>query len=357
MSRSLFAAAAVLLASLPSFASDPPTPKEGVLPVGADGRPLNLDFETGTLQDWTAEGDAFLDQPIEGDTVSRRRGDMKSQHQGRFWVGGYERKGDDAQGTLTSAPFKVTHPWATFLIGGGYHPTTCAELVRQDTGEVFSRTSGIGEENLRPVAVDLRQQMGKEIFIRLVDRQTGHWGHINFDNFRFHASMPNVPPRPPVTEPAKADEYKYAGLPPEQAAKVMTVPEGFTVTLFAGEPDVHQPVAFCIDDRGRLWVAEAYCYPQRKPFPGPLLPEAERANGDRIVIFEDTDGDGKFDKRTVFMEGFNLLSGLEVGFGGVWVGAAPYFMYVPIDASGDKPAGPPQVLRSTAGTGKTRMKP
>ena len=45
----------------------------------------------------------------------------------------------------------------------------------------------------------------------------------------------------------------------------MTVPEGFTVTLFAGEPDVHQPIAFCIDDRGRLWVAEAYGYPRRQP--------------------------------------------------------------------------------------------
>jgi putative membrane-bound dehydrogenase-like protein len=138
--------------------------------------------------------------------------------------------------------------------------------------------------------------------------------------------------------------FKYAGLPPEKAAQVMTVPEGFTVTLFAGEPDVHQPVAFCIDDRGRLWVAEAYCYPTRKPFPGLLLPEAERAGGDRILIFEDTDGDGKFDKKAVFMEGFNLLSGIEVGFGGVWVGAAPYFAFIPVDASGDKPAGPPQIL-------------
>ena len=41
----------------------------------------------------------------------------------------------------------------------------------------------------------------------------------------------------------------------------MTVPEGFKVTLFAGEPDVHQPIALCLDDRGRLWVAEAYSYP------------------------------------------------------------------------------------------------
>ena len=45
----------------------------------------------------------------------------------------------------------------------------------------------------------------------------------------------------------------------------MTVPEGFKVTLFAGEPDIHQPIAFAIDDKGRLWVAEAYSYPIRVP--------------------------------------------------------------------------------------------
>src|SRR2546421_70861 len=148
------------------------TPPEGVLPTGADGRPLNLDFETGTLKDWTADGDAFQGQPIRGDTVSRRRTDMKSRPQGNYWIGGWERAGDKPQGTLTSVPFKVTHPWASFLVGGGPYPTTCVELVRRDTGEVFSRTSGMEEENLRRVAVDLRPQLGKEMFIRLVDRHS-----------------------------------------------------------------------------------------------------------------------------------------------------------------------------------------
>ncbi len=69
-----------------------------------------------------------------------------------------------------------------------------------------------------------------------------------------------------------------------------------------------------------------------------------KEKGDRILIFEDTNGDGVFDKRTVFMEGLNLVSGIEVGFGGVWIGAAPYLMYIPIDKSGDKPAGPPKIL-------------
>ena len=73
-------------------------------------------------------------------------------------------------------PFKVTHPWASFLVGGGPWPETCVELVRKDTKEVFSRTSGVEEENLRRVAVDLPPHMGKEIFIRLVDKHSGRLG-------------------------------------------------------------------------------------------------------------------------------------------------------------------------------------
>ncbi|MBI1314950.1 c-type cytochrome [bacterium] len=115
------------------------------------------------------------------------------------------------------------------------------------------------------------------------------------------------------------------GLQPEDAAKAITVPAGFAVQLAAGEPLVHQPVAFTIDHRGRLWVAEAYTYPQRA---------ADGEGKDRIIILEDKDLDGSFESRKVFIEGLNLVSGLEVGFGGVWVGAAPYLMFIP-DRDGD----------------------
>jgi putative membrane-bound dehydrogenase-like protein len=332
MIRIAFPLISLLVLALQSSAAAPAEGPEGVLPVGADGKPLNLDFETGTLKDWIAEGDAFKGQPIEGDTVFPRRSDMHSQHQGRFWIGTFERFGDRPQGTLTSVAFKVTHPWASFLVAGGPHETTCVELVRKDTGKVFSRTSGLEEENLRRVALDLRPHLGKEIFVRVVDRHSGHWGHINFDDFRFHSTEPKVPARPITLVP---DTYKYAGLPPKRAAEVMTVPEDFTVKLFAGEPDVRQPIAMCLDDRGRVWVAEAYSYPIRRP---------DKEAKDRIVIFEDTDGDGTFDKRTVFMEGLNLVSGLEVGFGGVWIGAAPYLMFVPMKPGEDRPAGEPRIL-------------
>ena len=121
------------------------------------------------------------------------------------------------------------------------------------------------------------------------------------------------------------------GLEPLAAAENMSVPEGFRVQLAAGEPMVHQPIAMCFDHKGRLWVAEAHTYPQRAP---------DGEGKDKILIFEDTDKDGVFDKSKVFIEGLNLVSGMEVGFGGVYVGAAPYLMFIP-DKDGDDKPDPP----------------
>ena len=204
-------------------AQDPPAPgkvEAGVLPKGANGKPLNLDFETGTLQDWTAEGAAFAGQPVKGDAVFARRKDMKSEHTGTFWVGSFENpQGDAPTGTLTSVPFEVTHPWGAFLIAGGATDETCVEIVRADTNEVIHRAVGTQIENLRRAVVDLQKHLGKSIFIRLVDRGTGGWGHLNFDDFRFFQEKPYLPPQRP------ADLLEFAGLSPEDAAKVMTVPQ------------------------------------------------------------------------------------------------------------------------------------
>jgi len=127
-------------------------------------------------------------------------------------------------------------------------------------------------------------------------------------------------------------------LPPGQAAATMRLPPGFKATLFAGEPDLVQPMAFTFDDRGRVWVVECLSYPTWKA-PGPGV-----KGSDRVTIFEDTDRDGKHDKRTVFLDNGLNVSGIEVGFGGVWLTAVPYLLFVP-DANGDdKPDGPPQVV-------------
>ena len=153
MPRSLAAVCICVILPVTIHAADP-----GVLPLGADGKALNLDFETGTLKDWTAEGEAFKGQPVKGDTVAPRRGDQKSNHQGDYWIGGYEKLGDKPEGTLTSAPFKVTHPWASFLIGGGPHATTRVELITKDDGKVYFRASGEEDETMHRVVVEFERR-------------------------------------------------------------------------------------------------------------------------------------------------------------------------------------------------------
>ena len=120
---------------------------------------------------------------------------------------------------------------------------------------------------------------------------------------------------------------------PQEAVRSFKAPPGFNVTLFAAEPKVCQPIALAFDDRGRLWVAECFSYPKW----------SQDAKGkDRILIFEDTDGDGTFDKRTVFWDRAYNLTGIQIGHGGVWACCAPHLLYLPI-LEGDR-AGKPEVV-------------
>jgi putative membrane-bound dehydrogenase-like protein len=119
-------------------------------------------------------------------------------------------------------------------------------------------------------------------------------------------------------------------LPADKAAKDMVLPDGFRASVFAAEPDVVQPISFTIDARGRLWVAEALNYGTWQP-----------TGKDRIVILENKNGKVS---RKVFYEGFNYITGLEVGFGGVWVVSPPKLYFVPMKEGEDKPSGEPQVL-------------
>ncbi|MFK7846750.1 MAG: PVC-type heme-binding CxxCH protein [Rhodothermales bacterium] len=325
------------------------------LPVVQEGRALNLGFEEGTLRDWTAEGEAFGAIPVEGDVLILRTGDTRSNHTGSFWMSSIEENGHRAKGTLSSVPFKITQPYASFQVAGGALAGSRVELVDAQSNEVFFKISGHDNESMRPVVVDLQDKQSDEMFIRLVDDEDGVSGlpyirdnklaYISFDEFQFYSQRPTFPNEFKTSDiyimPAIL-EVPHAGLNPQKAAEAMEVPEGFKITLAAAEPDVVRPITFTHDDKGRLWVVEAHTYP---------VPAPEGEGRDRILIFEDTNGDGVLDSRKVFIEGLNLVSGMELGFGGVWVGAAPYLLFIPRD--GDKPAGPPEIRLDGWGTRDT----
>jgi hypothetical protein len=130
-------------------------------------------------------------------------------------------------------------------------------------------------------------------------------------------------------------EYRRGGeslsipepLPASASMRHMRLPRGFRVELFASEPDIVKPISMAFDGRGRLWVIESLDYPNT------VRPEGERGL-DRIKICEDTDGDGRADKFTIFAEGLNLPQSLAFAAGGVVVAMAPNIWWM-ADRDGD----------------------
>src|SRR5262245_56758452 len=157
---------------------------------------------------------------------------------------------------------------------------------------------------------------------------------------------------PALTAPAQEkpphgqDRLPGPALTPQEAIKKMTVPPGFTVELVASEPDLVNPVAMTFDERGRIWVTESLEYPRFDAGPG----------RDRIKVLEDTDGDGKMDKVTVFAEGLNIPSGIAVGHGGVWVANSPDLLFLQ-DTDGDGKADKKEVVVSGFGRADTHELP
>ena len=138
-------------------------------------------------------------------------------------------------------------------------------------------------------------------------------------------------------EPYNTEPGDPSPMPAEEAARTASLPPGFRLELFASEPMVQQPIAICFDDVDRLWVAECYTYAER-----PLRWDLEL--NDRVTVLEDSDGDGKADRRTIFWDEGKRLTSVAVGHGGVWVLCAPHLLFIP-DADQDLvPDGEPEIV-------------
>ncbi|MFN8855627.1 MAG: PVC-type heme-binding CxxCH protein [Planctomycetaceae bacterium] len=164
------------------------------------------------------------------------------------------------------------------------------------------------EGGCRSAALERRLTLLKQ-FIAL-------WGLVVFPAVSIHAA-----------------EQTPGPLSAEEAARQAVLPPGFGLQVFASEPEVVQPVSFCLDDAGRVFVAEALNYGEWRP-----------TGRDRVTVLTDRDGDGRSDERRVFYEGFNYITGIEVGFGGIWVVSPPGLYFVPDRDHDLVPDGPPELL-------------
>jgi putative membrane-bound dehydrogenase-like protein len=156
-----------------------------------------------------------------------------------------------------------------------------------------------------------------------------------------------------MSMPALAQVHAPAPLPPgiydsekdadarpmraSEAAAGFRAPPGFRVDVFAAEPEVLNPIALSWGPDGRLWVAENFTYSERElKFDLKLF--------DRVIVFEDNDGDGRPDRRVVFTDQVQRLTSVETGRGGAWLMCPPELLFLP-DRDGDlAPDGPPQVV-------------
>lgn len=130
---------------------------------------------------------------------------------------------------------------------------------------------------------------------------------------------------------------------PEIERKSFIVADGFEVNLFAGDPKIAKPIHMNFDERGRLWIAGSSVYPHIKP--------GQEAS-DRILILEDTDGDGQSDRTTVFAEGLLIPTGIAPAPGGCYVANSTELIHL-IDTDGDDRADQKKVILSGFGTEDT----
>jgi putative heme-binding domain-containing protein len=146
--------------------------------------------------------------------------------------------------------------------------------------------------------------------------------------------------------PAAAFAQADAKVPdpdPELERKSFIVADGFEVNLFAADPLLAKPIQMNFDPQGRLWVASSEVYPQIKP--------GQVAN-DKVIVLEDTNGDGRADKTTVFADGLLIPTGVEPGDGGAYVANSTELVHLSASKPGEK-ADRKRIVLSGFGTEDT----
>jgi len=162
------------------------------------------------------------------------------------------------------------------------------------------------------------------------------------------ANVPFYPPSKQSGAGGDATRKMQVPVEPAESIKHLVTPVGLEPRLFAAEPDIGKPICLAWDERGRLWIAETVDYPNE------IQPAG--AGRDRIRICEDTDGDGRADKFTIFADKLSIPTSLTFARGGVIVHQAPDTLLLK-DTDGDDVADERTVLFTGWSTGDTHAGP
>jgi uncharacterized protein len=309
------------------------------------------------LLDFVASGGGFL--PIHSASHSFRN----SAEVVALMGGQFDRHG---AGTFTVPIVRPDHPvmqgltpfetWDETYVHKNHNPENRIVLMERVEGDrvepwTWVRTHGQGRVFYTAYGHDSRtwsqpafhQLIRNGILWAVGDRVRDQWSRLQLPALQYRESS-NIPnyerrnPPPMFQEP----------LSPEASMQHIQVPPGFELQLFAAEPDIVKPIAMAWDERGRLWLAETIDYPN-DIHPG-------TPGRDRIQILEDTNGDGRADRFTVFADGLNIPTGFVFSNGGVIVAHAPDLLFLK-DTNGDDRADVREVILSGWGTRDTHAGP
>ncbi|MGI8964727.1 MAG: PVC-type heme-binding CxxCH protein, partial [Limisphaerales bacterium] len=165
-----------------------------------------------------------------------------------------------------------------------------------------------------------------------------HWGFIAF-YFLFGLGARAVPPE---LNPQK-DLPRFPAVAATNALSTFQIKTGFHLELVASEPQIQSPVAISFDENGRMFVVEMIDYSERR-----------QEHLGRIVMLEDTKGDGHFDKSTLYATNLAWPTAVICWEGGIFVGATPDIIYFK-DTDGDGKADVRKIVYSGFGNTQKRL--
>ena len=190
-----------------------------------------------------------------------------------------------------------------------------------------------------PYGVDNYPQEIIKVTQMTVNRDQQIWSILQGKPFDLAKADNNTIPLNKVESnvaPENMQAYKYG----DDALETFTTAEGFDIRLFADEtmfPNLANPAQLAFDNKGRLWVSTLESYPHYQP--------GDPKPNDKILIYEDTDNDGKADKETIFAQNLHMPIGFEITEFGVYVSQAPNLVLLK-DTNGDDIADSQEIILS-----------
>ncbi|MFK7850961.1 MAG: PVC-type heme-binding CxxCH protein [Akkermansiaceae bacterium] len=254
-------------------------PTQGNIPSPPKGKGrISFDFESGDLQGWFVASGWFGHPVAKNERI--RNGGRPMNKEGEFYLGTLEVEAggaasDGQTGVLESPVFKLTGPKISFAVSGGDHENTYVGLYTLDGKEV-RKAKANNSEVFGLQTWDVAEFVGKAVFVRLVDQNSGSWGHIVLDAFsaegeilekeskaRLALAKPGKPKAKPKRRAGKKTQsVRTEAWSPEKQLAGFTVPPGFVVELVASEEHgVVNPIDLAFDAKGRLWTQTARMYP------------------------------------------------------------------------------------------------